>query len=405
MQSTTPIFSSPRARSIAPEAEISTEAEDDDAAIVLEFLAWGRKKNVDFLSVPEHDSGPRRPNFDHEDGVSATRLLNESANNALLDLLEVLLPDRETVHQLADYHNESILWYHGSYSAKIFSEDLQTFYTEYQGNVRHERLNIQWLALLFSILAGSMTCASKATYSRWGFSDAEISPLSTQWYEAAISSLNIAKYTEVHTIYSVQTIATLTISAHTLGRSNSQSVLLAAAGRIAQSLGLHRPGPEVPPTSIGQLRRREAGKRVFTQLCTQDWFQTPFSETYSLSPRFINTVRPLNCNDGDMVCQPQSIPTEASYCNFRYEFAALMPQLLDAMRDCTTLFTKYEQVLKFDDKMRKLVTAYMPTFLSPNAPLADEWPAYVNWGRRSLTICACKFIEPYIKWTLILLSS
>jgi hypothetical protein len=92
-----------------------------------------------------------------------------------------------------------------------------------------------------------------------------------------------------------------------------------------------------------------------------------------------------------MVVQPSYVPTDASYCNYRYEIAALMPQLLDAMADCNTLFTKYEQVLKYDDKMRKLATASMPTFLSKNAPVAAEWPVHVNWGRRSLTICACRF--------------
>ena len=202
--------------------------------------------------------------------------------------------------------------------------------------------------------------------------------------------LNIACYIETHTIYSVQAIATLTIAAHILGKSSSQSVLLASAGRIAQNLGLHRLGPEsaVDTTSKTQVRQREAGRRVFNQLCTQDWFQIPFSESYSLNPRFFQDARLLNCNDDDMIPKPLSIPTQASYCNYRYDIAALMPQLLDAMASCNTLFTKYEQVLQYDEKMRKLATACMPTFLSTNAPVANNWPVYVGWARRSLTICA-----------------
>ena len=31
-----------------------------------------------------------------------------------------------------------------------------------------------------------------------------------------------------------------------------------------------------------------------------------------------------------------------------------MPKLLDESSQCNTLFTKYEQVLKFDEKMREL---------------------------------------------------
>ncbi|KAF2681595.1 hypothetical protein K458DRAFT_76464 [Lentithecium fluviatile CBS 122367] len=366
----------------------SADATGGDAATVLEFLAWGRNKDVDFANAPEHESGPKWPDFGRKDGTSVTDVLMESSKSVQLDILEALLPSRSHVVQLVEYHSESLLWYHGSYSAKIFFDHLTIFLTGFRGDIRHEQLNLQWLALLFSILSGSMTCASQATCHAWGFSASEQTVLSLQWYEATVTCLNMAKYTEVHTIYSVQAIATLTISAHILGKSSSQSVLLASAGRIAQSLGLHRLGPESTPTSPDQLRKREVGRRVFIQLSTQDWFQIPFSESYTLNPKFSHTIKPLNCNDDDMIVQPQAAPTQASYCNFRYDIAALMPQLLDAMADSNTLFTKYEQVLKYDAKMRELATASIPTFLSTNSPVADEWPRYISWARRSLTICA-----------------
>lgn len=270
----------------------------------------------------------------------------------------------------------------------ILKDELDAFLIEYGGDVRHQDMNLQWLALLFAILTGSMTCAQSSILQTWGFSEAERAVLSMRWYEAAVTCLNMACYIEIHEIYSVQAIATLTISAHTLGKSNSQSVLLASAGRIAQSLGLHRLKSETASIPIDQLRKREAGRRVFNQLCTQDWFQIPFSESYSLNPSFIHAAKPLNCNDDDMVPQPQITPTQASYINYRFEIARLMPQLLDATANCNTPFTKYEQVLQYDDKMRKLATAYMPTFLSANAPVAENWPVYVGWARRSLAICA-----------------
>lgn len=373
---------------LAPASSIAVD--DHDAATVLEFLAWGRKKDSDFVNATEHDNGPRKPVSDH---VFMANPLTENARSVQLDVLETLLPDRSHVFQLADFHNNSLLWYHGSYSSKIFSDDLEIFYSDYGGNIRHDQLNLQWMALLFSVLTGSMTCASPSTCSGWGFSEAERTTLSSRWHGATLTCLNLAGYTETHTIYSVQAIATLTISAHILGNSNSQSVLLAAAGRIAQSLGLHRleAGASRDVAGTDQLRKLEAGKRVFIQLCTQDWFSIPFSETYSLSPRFISQqIRPLNCNDDDMGVLPEGIPTQASYCNYRFDIAVLMPQLLDAMADCNTMYTRYEQVLKFDDRMRKLATASMPTFLLGNAPVAADWPAYVGWARRSLTMCACK---------------
>jgi hypothetical protein len=122
--------------------------------------------------------------------------------------------------------------------------------------------------------------------------------------------------------------------------------------------------------------------------CIQDWFSIPFSDSYALDPKYWTTVKPMNCNDEDMSPQPQSTPTEASYCNYRYDIAALMPQLLDAVASTNTLYTKYENVLAFDEKMRKLVTTFIPTFLSTSAPVASTWPSFVGWARRALTICA-----------------
>lgn len=369
----------------------SMAAEELDAATVLEFLAWGRRKDSDFVHTLEHHSGPRQPVAN-----SVNPLTNSLADNSIaaqLDMLETLLPSKSHILQLVKYHDSCVLWYHNSYCASMFSTDLDTFLHEYGASIRHDDLNLQWLALLFAVLTGSMTCASPVVCQTWGFSAAEQPILSSRWYDAAVACLNLSGYMETHTVYSVQAIATLTISAHILGNSNRQSVLLASAGRIAQSLGLHRLGSELfdANTSIDQLRKSEAGKRLFIQLCTQDWFSIPFSETYNLGPRFISkTIRPLNCNDDDMVVQPESVPTQASYCNYRYDIASLMPQLLDAMSDCNTAYTRYEKVLEFDDRMRKLATASMPTFLSKHAPVASEWPVYVGWARRSLTICACK---------------
>ena len=63
---------------------------------------------------------------------------------------------------------------------------------------------------------------------------------------------------------------------NSLGLSNTQSVLLAGAARIAQSIGLHRLGEEniSPKKSDSELRRRrkrETGRRVWGQLLSKSW--------------------------------------------------------------------------------------------------------------------------------------
>ena len=381
------------AQSVVPEPENSLNTEDpksvvpkdDDAATVLEFLAWGRNKDAAFGSTMPQAS---REFLVQDDISPTTNAVFGCSKKATIDLLEILLPDSTQISQLVEYHHACILWYHNSYSAYIFDSDLERFLINNGGNIRHSDLDFQWLALLFAILTGTLACSPSRVRHSWGFGDSESSRLALQWYEACVLCLNVGHYTERHTIHSVEAIATLTIAAHILGKSNSQSVLLSAAGRIAQSLGLHRLGANNAGGSLEQRRCIEAGRRVFNQLCTQDWFQIPFSESYSLNPKFVTSEKPINCNDENLERQPQSTPTQTSYCNYRYEIASLMPKLLDESSQCNTLFTKYEQVLKFDKKMRELATTSMPEFLSTSAAIHADWPVWISWGRRSLAICA-----------------
>jgi type II secretory pathway component PulF len=75
--------------------------------------------------------------------------------------------------------------------------------------------------------------------------------------------------------------------------SNSQSVLLASAVRVAQSLGLHRLGKskrtaqDAENETKVEIVQRELGRRLWQQLVTQDWFSVPFSETYCKGPLFL----------------------------------------------------------------------------------------------------------------------
>jgi len=374
---------------LPPNADPSS---NPDAAQVLEFLAWGRRKDQNFNDYPENHSGPRRhPTMQEQEQIQSTHFtLLEAIRTPQLDFLEIILPEKSKVEKMVDFHTQYLLWCHGSFIALTFDSEVKDFYSTYNANVRDSQVNLQWLALLFSVLCGSMTCASSQTVESWGFEISERPILSKQWYDATTLCLNLSNYLQSHTIYSVQAISSLTIAAHSLGFSNSQSVLLAAAIKIAQSLGLHRLGAEdedMDMHDVRNRRNREAGRRLWCQLCTQDWFSIPFSECYSLNPIFSNTSKPLNCLDTDMLPLYQTSPTIVTYCNYLYDMALLISRLQDAMSKTSTLFTKYEQVLATDDQMRKLTTSYMPTFLSSNQPVTEKWPEYIPWARRSLSIC------------------
>ncbi|KAF9632866.1 CMP/dCMP deaminase zinc-binding protein [Lasiodiplodia theobromae] len=62
-----------------------------------------------------------------------------------------------------------------------------------------------------------------------------------------------------------------------------------------------------------------------------------------------------------------------------------MPQLQDGIASSNTLYTKYEQVLKYDRQMRELATKHRPVFLS-SGQIDPAWPRWVPWARQSLTI-------------------
>ncbi|KIH88706.1 c6 zinc finger domain containing protein [Sporothrix brasiliensis 5110] len=417
-----------------------------DAASILEFLAWGRRKDpghhpastgrhssvgdgsttvadmatitvldeADALHTPFGEFGGRpdhlqQLNMDDNDSADGDNPFSgshpHSAHNPLA-VMQLLLPSRRQVEQLVDYHVECLLWYHASFLAPRFRADLASFYDRFGGHVdaveAHRGvagLDLQWVALLFAVLSGSLTCAPTARAAAWGFLGTERPALCKHWFQAALACLARAPYMAHHSVRSCQAIATMTISAHILGFSNTQSIQLAAAVRIDQSLGLHRLGSRSHDGSPGTADVEE-GRRVWSQLCSQDWFGIPFSESYLVNPLHAQTARPANVHDEDLAAaaapsdagsssipvQPEAEPTVSGYCRFLNTIASIMPRLQDGLLSCNTAYTRYQQVLSWDAHMRALATAGRPRFLGPQVPLQDHWPCWVPWARRALAI-------------------
>ena len=371
----------------------------DNAATTLEFLTWGRSKLSDYdlkaleLLKEPHNSGPALvpkdsgPDWDASSGFGGT-------GAAQISFLQLLLPSRRQVYQLVEYHVNSILWYHGCFHGPTFFDELNEVYKA-PGGLQIRDMDLRWAAFLFSIMAASTTCASEQLASSWGFKKHERAKLTRQWYKATVTCLNLADYMWRHHIYSVQAIAVLTMSAHVLGFSNTQSTLLGAALKIAQGLGLQRLGPEDETSGSLMLTaaqrdkaiKRETGRRVWAQLCIQDWFSIPFSEMYSIQKSHFSSPRPSHVDDATMQPLPEDFPAVVSFPNVLVDIAGVMPQIHDAIISSNTLYTKYEQVLHYDDKMRTLASDGLPRFFSMREPISPDWPAFVPWARRSLTIC------------------
>ncbi|KAH7000995.1 hypothetical protein EDB80DRAFT_647935 [Ilyonectria destructans] len=357
----------------------------EDAASILEFLAWGRRKNPDLLvASPEaviHVSPVGDVMIPQAQSDLSPNDIGTLDDVSQMSILQLLLPDRRRTWDLILWHEQYLLWYHCSYHAPSLRNQLENFYDTYDGSIEHPEVNLQWVAFLFAVLAGSITSLPASTAEKWGFGDAERATLSKRWFQAAITCLNKADFASNHSILSLQAIATLTLSAHMLGFSNLQSTYLAASVRIAQSLGFHR----LTESVSGGIVEKEAGRRVWLQICCQDWFSLPFSDTYLINPTYSKSELPLNCHDESLVSLPDSEPTVAGYSRFLGSIASIMPRLQDGLMSCNTLFTKYEQVLKWDKQLRTIATATRPKYLS-SGPLNPDWPIWVHWARRSLAI-------------------
>lgn len=134
-----------------------------------------------------------------------------------------------------------------------------------------------------------------------------IVPLGQQLHQEAIDALTAANFMAVHSIFSVQTICMLIHVGYNMGQSDLIGALMGSAIRIAQSLGLHRLGPDRPPDAHSaapanserakRLVAREVMKRVWWFIVRQDWLQISFLNTYTIHASQFNTPMPINCLD------------------------------------------------------------------------------------------------------------
>lgn len=352
-------------------------------------------ERVQLRKSPARVSSGMNPSFFPLTRSSSQPQSDVAAHEALL---QSLLPSLEHIWKLVDYHEAYLLWYHCCYHGPTFRSELDSVIAEQENRSTLDvaGLSLQWLALLFSIMAGSLTCTSERRLREWGFSRSEAVRLSKQWYRATITSLNQGGWTSDHNIYSVQAITTLTMSAHSLGHSTELSVLLGAALKIAQALRIDQLDYDVAVDKIDETSsehqrhrsvKRELGRKLWSQLCVQDWMSLPFAGNHDIHPAHFSTTRPTSRNHLTMESLPSTFPTYISYGNYLFEVAKLLVQHHEATLQSTTPYTKYQLVLEYDAQMRDLATKGMPRYFHVVEPVDALWPQWVHWARSSLTVC------------------
>jgi hypothetical protein len=353
-------------------------------------VSWGRSKLSDRdLQVLEQLEERRNEqegfglNWDLSSGL-------RGAHAEQLAYLQLLLPSQRQIFQLVEYHIDSILWYHACFHGPTFHQELRDAY-EQSGGLQIKDTDLRWTALLFSIMAGSMASATEQMASSWGFSNKDRRRLTSHWFKAAVSCLGLADYLCRHHIYSIEAIAVLTMSAHSLGFSSTQRTLLGGALKIAQALGLQRLGPErnssVMPSSTSQreaTRQIELGRRLWGQLCIQDWASISFSQMYSIQQRHCSTTKPGNYDEQTGQVLPDEVPTITSFANLLFDICAILPQVHDGLISASTPLTQYEEVMEYDSKIRTLNTELLPAYFQMSEPVDPKWPPWIPWARRHI---------------------
>jgi hypothetical protein len=171
--------------SLAAESESSlvqnvSDAEANDAATVLEFLAWGRLKDSSLTSgvrdIQNSDEVIANSDQDASQATKAWRLSPNSIpggqmamENLQTSQIQDVLPSKEQVFLLFQYHSDWLLFMHCSFHVETFRNELDRFYDQDHGIITMTSAGLQWTALLFAIICGSMTCVEPGLVVGWGF--------------------------------------------------------------------------------------------------------------------------------------------------------------------------------------------------------------------------------------------
>ncbi|KAJ9646183.1 hypothetical protein H2204_000846 [Knufia peltigerae] len=354
-----------------------TEQDTSQSTITIDDVAWGRQSKRIFATNKNNvtlPALPRKLSYDSEQDWE--------------------LPTESQARVLVAFHTEYLCWLHNTLYTPDFLDACEAFWKS--GITDHPL----WFGLYLSIMSVSAWCLPPHLASElWPQGDQK--KQATKWYSGMIYVLYSNDFIGQHSLYSIQAIVISNLVSYVLGHSDLQTVLIATAIRIAQCMGLDRQNPDEPPADArspynGDLSSWKArvssqtARRIWWQLIIQDYFEIAFANNYIVRRDRFCTPMPTNCDDHDLMEQPESVPTVSSYCIALAKIACLMPSLVDKLNsnlDQQPIEDRYPHVLEMDLKMRDLVSS-LPAFLKRTEPEDPAWPTWVSWARSTLTISA-----------------
>jgi hypothetical protein len=235
---------------VSPDSEIRPQ-EPTPSSDNLDFVTYGRSEFTDvsvgaILASKDAYSGEKTvqgktlgrevvPNAEGEpNGFSPAARAVEASH------LQSLLPGRNQVFQMVDYHERQMLsWSGGIYHAPGFRKELYAAYGQ-ANELELQSHDWRWTAVLFSIISASIISSPETLSATWGFSLSDKVRLAKQWGNATVACLQLGDYASKYHIYSIQAILNLHAAEHLVGSAKIWSVYHSGALTIARGLGLHR---------------------------------------------------------------------------------------------------------------------------------------------------------------------
>ncbi|CAI6336840.1 unnamed protein product [Periconia digitata] len=372
---------------------LATYGRSEFADISVASLLSAKEEYEFQLSLREHAQNVGTANSSSKEKRSHS--FSPAAQSVEVHHLQSLLPPKEQVLQMIDYHSRCMAYWVGSvYDEPSFRESVLEAYngTEQISLCKHDWL---WSALLFSILSASMIGSSEEISKSWGYSNAEKMRLSRTWGHSLISCLHLGDFASKYHIYSVQAIFNMHTSEHLVGSTKEWAVYQATGLVIARGLGMHRLGPhpedDIAPADMTTkqkeaLKQREYGRRIWCGLASQDWLCSTSQGNYNVQRRHYTSIlpRPFEKETWAPVKDDNS-PVDTMVTVFLHQVAYELSHYLDEMLDAPDISAKYNVVLKYDAIIRSIHLDKMPKFLrrsTPYDPAWDKWP-WVFWARRS----------------------
>ncbi|KAF2007258.1 hypothetical protein P154DRAFT_116401 [Amniculicola lignicola CBS 123094] len=303
--------------------------------------------------------------------------------------LRSLIPTKEQVLHMADYHERCMLyWSGGIYHAPTFRRTLLEAYGE-SNELELGTLEWTWTALLFSIMSAAIIASPEGVTTSWGFAISDKVRLGKLWGNATISCLQIGDYASKFHVQSVQAIMNMHTTEHLVGSTKEWVVFQASAIVISRGLGFHRLGPHVEDgkSNLNALQKeallqREIGRRIWSALTSQDWLCATSTGSYSIQRRHFTSIMPGHYDEETMTPITDGRPTFAHPSNYLHEVAYNLISYHDEFQEAADVSAKYQVILKFDARMRSMSVDRLPKCLTMRTPLNPTWPRWVSWARR-----------------------